>query len=154
MGKKRVERGPNFFEGWDPGPPPAQIVAIRYSDGREVTLDSVGDDALLEELREYVGLRESEIERKFLGMGADGLRDLGRELSETARQQVSDRNILNSTRPRKAKDVTRAVLLKYRDDFARRHENKSRGWRTAAQLEFGISGETLAARLKDDDLGG
>lgn len=63
------------------------------------------------------------------------------------REVVNEQRRIAAARPRKG--VTRADLLKFRDEFAARH-GAERGWKTAAQAHFGVSAKVIGKRLSDD----
>jgi len=141
---KRAKAIPDFLLDYEREreAPAIQIVAIRYADGREVTVEAVGDDALLTELREYLRLRE--LDRAVPGLRPYDLRDLAKDIDEVRHEQLSDRN--RRPGPRKARAVSKKDLLAFRNEFEYKY-GRLRGWKKAACLRFEISLDILNARL-------
>ncbi|HSV79729.1 MAG TPA: hypothetical protein VLK85_11075 [Ramlibacter sp.] len=151
MGKKPDHDFSDFSDFYKVYPPPIKIVSIRYADGREVTADALDDAALLQELREYLVVRD--LHHLLPNLPLRELRAEAQEIAETDREIVSERNRRTASRPRgAAKHVTKQALLAHRDDYLRRKDTLH-GWQGAACRAFHISRDTLRARLKNKGVG-
>jgi len=110
------------------------VVAVTLDDGSTLPVD-------LQDLRGYVRCMDD----------ANRVEDLGGDAFAVLKHYVRKATLpaakrANARKPRKAKRVTKAALMKSRAAFIARW-GRERGWKTAAINEYGISLETLNKRM-------
>jgi hypothetical protein len=115
-----------------------KIVAVTFEDGTTIQVD----DAELElggYLKTIEKRREDAFVRKMTGFSADDFRALIRAQNSVL---ASER----ASKPRKP--VTKPALIAFKEKYEGDH-GKTRGWKTAACLEFRIDLKTLNKRMAE-----
>lgn len=123
-----------------------KIVSVKFEDGTEMVVPDL--NVLVRYINAYetqTNLRklaaDKSIDWPALSLAADE-----RQVTKlTKRKTKKETNTRSAQAPRKA--VTKDDLLKYKAAFDSKWPDKTRGWITAACLEFRITKNTLKKRL-------